>query len=422
MPILGAPMHSEPAPSAEQLGALLELQRSLALEADIDRVLERITSTATALLGAERATLYVVDESRQELWSRVVTKSELREIRLPLDGRSLAAEVARTGAPLRIDDPYGDARFDPSVDARTGFRTRSLLVLPIAPRGGGDRLGVLQMVNHSQRSVDHVQRSVDQIDPDDPQGGPFTRDHEALGMALAASAGVALEYVRLTEELGRERLRQVRIAEETRHRLARDLHDGVAQTLANAALSIELAQRRAETDVPAAMAELGQLRGRLLDAQHGLRDILFALRPVVLEEEGLASAVRALAERLDGTAGTRVSAREVSSTRRLGLEIEAATFHVIREAAGNAIKTGRAKGVSIDVKDEPDVVAVLVEDDGTGFDVAATLQGYASRGSLGLLQMRESARLIGARLSIDSSPGHGTRVRLRVPLPSQEGP
>ncbi|HUG04935.1 MAG TPA: GAF domain-containing protein, partial [Candidatus Limnocylindria bacterium] len=239
-------MHSDPAHSAEQLSALLELQRALALEADVDRVLERITGAATTLLEGERATLYVIDGSRQELWSRVVTKSELREIRLPLDGRSLASEVARTGAPLRIDDPYGDARFDPSVDARTGFRTRSLLVLPISPRGSAGRLGVLQVVNHVN-SVDH-------------HDGPFTREHEALGMALAASAGVALEYVRLTEELARERLRQVRIAEETRHRLARDLHDGVAQTLANAALSIELAQRRAESDVPAAMAELSDLR------------------------------------------------------------------------------------------------------------------------------------------------------------------
>lgn len=396
-------MHSDAAHSAQQLGALLELQRSLALEADIDRVLERITGAATALLQAERATLYVVDDARQELWSRVLTKSELSEIRLPLDGRSLAADVARTGKPLRIDDPYGDPRFDPSVDARTGFRTRSLLVLPIAPRGGGGRLGVLQLVNH--------------IDPDG-QDGPFTREHEALGMALAASAGVALEYVKLTEELARERLRQVRIAEETRHRLARDLHDGVAQTLANAALSIELVQRRAETDVPGAMDELGALRERLLEAQHGLRDILFALRPVVLEEEGLASAVRALAERLDGTAGTRVVARDVASTRRLPLEIEAGAFHVVREAAGNAIKTGRAKRVCIDVKDEPDAVAALIDDDGTGFDVAATLQNYAARGSLGLLQMRESARLIGARLTIDSSPGHGTRVRLRIPFPA----
>jgi signal transduction histidine kinase len=379
---------------SKQLAALLELQRDLALEADIDRVLTRITDAAMDLLQAERATLYVVDEARQELWSRVISKSELREIRLPLDGRSLAAEVARRGTPLRIDDPYGDPRFDPSVDARTGFRTRSLLVLPIDSRAR-ERLGVLQVVNQ--------------------RDGTFGREHESLGAALAASAGVALEYVRLTEELARERLRQVRIAEETRHRLARDLHDGVAQTLANAAISIEIAQRRAPSDLPGALEELSALRERLLEAQHGLRDILFALRPVVLEEEGLVSAVRALAQRLDGTAGTRVVPRAVDSTRRLAPEVEAGAFHVIREAVGNAIKTGRAKTVSVDVRDDGDAVNALIEDDGVGFDVAATLSSYSSRGSLGLLQMRESARLVGGRLTIDSSPGHGTRVRLRIP-------
>ncbi|HEX9436956.1 MAG TPA: GAF domain-containing sensor histidine kinase [Candidatus Limnocylindria bacterium] len=376
------------------LAALLELQRDLALEADIDKVLERITAAATSLLEAERATLYVVDDARQEIWSRVVTQSEFKELRLPLDGRSLAAEVSRGGGPLRIADPYGDPRFDPSVDARTGFRTRSLLVLPILSRAR-ERLGILQVVN--------------------ARDGAFEEEHETLGMALAASAGIALEYVRLTSQLAEERLRQVRIAEETRHRLARDLHDGVAQTLANTALGIEIAQRRAQQDLPGALAELTTVRERVLEAQHGLRDILFALRPVVLEEEGLPAAVRALAQRIDGTAGTRVVPRSVDATRRLGREAEAGAFHVIREAVTNAIKTGRAGTVAIDVRDEPNALSALVEDDGVGFDVAATLSGYASRGSLGMLQMRESARLIGAQLTIDSSPGHGTRVRLRVP-------
>jgi signal transduction histidine kinase len=376
------------------LAALLELQRDLALEADIDKVLGRITGAATAMLDAERATLYVVDEARQELWSRVVTQSEFKELRLPLDGRSLAAEVARAGRPLRIADPYGDPRFDPSVDARTGYRTRSLLVLPIDSRAR-ERLGVLQVVNQGE--------------------GSFEEEHEALGMALAASAGVALEYVRLTAQLAEERLRQVRIAEETRHRLARDLHDGVAQTLANTALGIEIAQRTAERDVATALAELAVVRERVVEAHRGLRDILFALRPVVLEEGGLPAAVHALAQRVDGTAGTRVVPRQVGAARRLTPEAEAGAFHVIREAVTNAIKTGRAGCVSIDIRDEPAALTVLVEDDGVGFDVAATLSGYGSRGSLGMLQMRESARLIGAQLTIDSSPGHGTRVRLRIP-------
>lgn len=385
---------------AEQLATLLDLQRELALEADLNVVLRRIVETATALLDAERATVFVVDAVRSEVWSRVLTDSEVREIRLPLDGRSLAAEVARGAGPLRVADPYDDPRFDPSVDARTGYRTRTVLVVPIDARDRR-RLGALQVVNR--------------------RTGAFTEEDERLAVALAGAAGIALEYVQLTAELARERLRVVKVAEETRHRLARDLHDGVAQALANAAMGIEIAQRRWRTDPAAALAELDGTRERLLQSQREIRDILFALRPVALEDGGLAAAVRVLAERTDGTNGTSVVPRRVESARRFRPEVEAGAFTVIREAVNNAIKTGRALRVSIDVVDEAGATVALVEDDGAGFDVAATLARYADRGSLGLLQMRESARLIGARLVIDSSPGQGTRVRLQVPAEAPAG-
>lgn len=383
-----------PPGQAEQLATLLDLQRELALETDVDVVLRRIAETASLILHAERATLYVIDGERQELWSRVLTDAEVNEIRMPLAGRGLATEVARGGPALRVDRPYDDPRFDASVDARTGYRTRSVIVLPIDARDRR-RLGVLQVVNR--------------------RSGGFTDADERLGLALAGAASIALEYVQLNEELAHERLRVVKVAEETRHRLARELHDGVAQALANAAMGIEIAQRRGRTDPAGALEELGPMRERLLQSQREMRDILFALRPVVLETGGLGAAVRALAERADGTNGTRVQPRNVQTTVRLRAEVEAGAFTVIREAVNNAIKTGRAPHVNIDVMDEEGSVTALVEDDGKGFDVARTLASYAERGSLGLLQMRESARLIGAGLDIDSSPGQGTRVRLRVP-------
>ncbi len=383
-----------------QLVSLVRLQQDLALETDIDRVLARIVETATGMLDAERATIYMIDRAKNELWSRVLTQksepgvTEIREIRLPLDGQGLASEVARTGAVLRIDSPYDDPRFDPSTDRRTGFRTRSMLVAPIEARDRR-RLGVIQAMNKRE--------------------GQFGTEDEEFIQALAAAAGVALEYVELSEELAAERLRVVHVAEEERKRLARDLHDGVAQTIANAAIGIELATKRAKFDVDAALAELNTLRTRLIESQKGLRDILFALRPLPLEQGGLTAAVRSLAERTDGTNGAQVRARRSDSARRLRPEVEAGAFTVIREAANNALKTGRAPHVNIDVYDEPGAVIAVVEDDGQGFDVAAVLGSYSTRGSLGLLQMRESARLIGAQLSIDSSPGNGTRIRLRIP-------
>src|SRR2546426_3069979 len=343
-----------PLSEAQQLETLLELQRDLALEANIDKVLWRITLAATFMLDADRATLYVCDPVRNEIWSRALTEggergesvAAIREIRLPLDGRSLAAEVARTGELLRIDEPYEDPRFDPSVDARTGYRTRSILVVPIDSRDR-IRLGVLQAVNH--------------------KGGPFHAEEERYAVALASSAGIALEYVQLSTELAAERLRVVKVAEEERHRLARDLHDGVAQTLANAALGIELAQRRAQQDLAGAMSDLGQLRGRLLESQKGLRDILFALRPPALEGGGLSAAVRALAGRIGGSEGGPVVARRVDAEQRFKPEIEAGAFTVIREAANNAIKTGRAPPGSLDVYEDGGGGGAVVGAKGKGF-------------------------------------------------------
>ena len=384
---------------AEQLALILALQRDLALEGDVDNVLHRIAGTATALLDAERATVFVIDAEHREIWSRSrsegATGDPPEEIRSPIDGRGLAAEVARGGGAVISDDPYADPLFDSSVDARTGFRTRSVLVVPIEARDR-TRVGVLQIVNK--------------------RDGSFTEVDLVLAGSLAFTAGIALEFVALQAELSAERLRVIRVGEETRHRLARDLHDGVAQTLANGAIGIEIVERQARTDVPGALAELAAIRARFVEAQQGLRDILFALRPVALTEDGLGPAVRALAERMDGTNGSQVTARDLGATRRARSEVEAAAFAVIREAANNAVKTGRAPHVWLDLVDTTDGIVAHIDDDGSGFDVTATLADYATRGSLGLLQMRESARLAGGRLEIDSSPGQGTRVRLWIPV------
>jgi signal transduction histidine kinase len=384
---------------ADVLRALLQLQRDLALEVDLDRILVQITSAACELLDADRATIYVLDAARGELWSRVMSGGTI-EIRLPLEGRGLAPAVARTGETIVLANAYEDPRFNPEVDSRSGYRTQTMLVAPIDDRGG-ERAGVLQVVNKRH--------------------GEFSGPDRELGHALAASAGIALEHARLHGELREERLRVVRIAEETRHRLARDLHDTIAQTLANGAVSVEVAARRAPQELGVALGELEDLREKLVEAQRGLRDILFNLRPVVLESGGLAEAAKALAQRLNGTNRVRVETGRIDAPTRLRPEVEAGSFAIVQEAANNAIKHG-AKRVLLHAVEEPGETVLRIEDDGKGFDVASVLANYAASDSLGLLQIRESARLIGAHLVLDSSPGRGTRVVLRIPHePAEHG-
>ncbi len=146
-------------------------------ETDLDALLELIAETTTQMLDAERATIFLVDQDRGEIWSKVALGSG--EIRAPI-GRGIAGAVARTGEVLNIPDAYADSRFNPEPDRRSGFRTRSLLTFPMRSRGDRPVIGVFQAVNK--------------------RGGPFSADDEEIGGALASSAAVAVENAQLLAE------------------------------------------------------------------------------------------------------------------------------------------------------------------------------------------------------------------------------
>ena len=133
---------------------------------------------AAEVMDADRATLFLYDESRNELWSKTTQRLEIKEIRLPL-GVGIAGNVAKTRTPINIPDTYADARFDPDFDKETGYRTRSILCLPLI--GNGDRLiGVIQVLNKKDQEV-------------------FNEADESLLGGLSAHITVALERARLIE-------------------------------------------------------------------------------------------------------------------------------------------------------------------------------------------------------------------------------
>ncbi len=179
---MGGPSEPGSAELLADLQTVLAVSRALGAERDLDRLLALIVASATDLVGAERTSLFVVDRERAELWSRVAEGSG--EIRLPL-GRGIAGSVASDGTVVNIPAAYDDPRFDPAHDQRTGFRTRSILCLPMINHDG-IVVGVIQALNRQ----------------DQPSFAP--RDEQVLA-ALAAQAGVALENAQL---LQRDRERQ----------------------------------------------------------------------------------------------------------------------------------------------------------------------------------------------------------------------
>lgn len=166
-----------PISSIERLDLLLEVTRRLTSETDLDNLLALIATTTTQMLEADRATIFLVDADRGELWSRVALGSG--EIRMPI-GKGIAGTVALTGEVINIPDAYADPRFNQDFDKVSGFRTRSLLTFPMRSRGDGRIVGVFQAVNK--------------------KGGRFTAGDEEIGAALASSAAVAVENAQLLTE------------------------------------------------------------------------------------------------------------------------------------------------------------------------------------------------------------------------------
>ena len=160
------------------LNALLRVSKALASEIRLDDLLQVIVEKAAEVMDADRATLFLYDETRNELWSKTTQKLEIKEIRLPL-GVGIAGTVAKTRTAINIPDTYADARFDPDFDKETGYRTRSILCLPLI--GNGDRLiGVIQVLNKKDQEV-------------------FNEADESLLSGLSAHVTVALERARLIE-------------------------------------------------------------------------------------------------------------------------------------------------------------------------------------------------------------------------------
>lgn len=162
-----------------KLRSIQQIAQAVGSTLELDPLLHLIVATITELMEAERSTLYLVDRAAGQLWTRVVEGGDLREIRLLL-GEGVAGWVAQTGQVVNIPDAYADPRFSPAVDRRSGYRTRSILCLPLRDPQRAI-IGVVQVLNKRQ--------------------GVFAREDEELLAALAAQAAIALENSRLYASL-----------------------------------------------------------------------------------------------------------------------------------------------------------------------------------------------------------------------------
>ncbi len=428
----------------EQMRALVVLQsiaNVLNAELDLPRLLRQVTEAALRLVVCSASALLVLDPTNESLIvealervntrgttdvgqflmslnlarpeniaARADTDSHIvssnnegssrnrpQERKTLLLGQGIAGWVAANAAPVIVNQIGADSRFSSeqtAVDAQVlGVVPSAIACVPLVFKGRV--IGVLETAHTSS------------------EGGFDARDLDLL-RTLAAQAATAVANSRLYQSLRADRDHIISMQEDLRKRLARDLHDGPAQVLASIAMRIDFTRKLLIHEPEKVDEELRGIGEQVARVTRDVRDMLFDLRPLVLESEGLAVALERFLERFKSMGGPKIHLLG-DYQQRLPHHTEATIFAITQEAVNNALKHARARNCWIELREEPRALVVTVRDDGVGFDVQATRQSYAQRGSWGLLNMHERAALVDAILSIRAQPGVGTIVSLTVP-------
>jgi signal transduction histidine kinase len=311
---------------SERFAAVLELGTRLAHVRDLDELLRQVIDQVATLLGAEAATLFMHDADRGELWARVVKGGGVREIRVPAS-RGIAGHVLASGQSLRVSDAYEDARFNPEVDRKSGFRTRSILAAPLR-HVSGRILGVVEVLHRKP--------------------GMFGGEDLQLVEAVAAQIAGALDNMRLVDQL-RWQNEALRLAQE------------------------EAADRLRELDV------LYQLEKAVLATEEET-DLLDRILAMALQVSGARAGAVLLCEEDQGTLYFR-SARGEKSDVLTQLRLEPG-----KGVAGQVALSGQAMRL-IDAADSPHYDRSVARKLGVAVGSLLAVPIPGQRGRLGALEL-----------------------------------
>lgn len=245
---------------------------------------------------------------------------------------------------------------------------------------------------------------------------------------LASNLGVALSYMSgelqtistNIEDLQQRQLLGVRIIkaqEEERQRVARDIHDGPAQTMSNVVLKAELCERMMDVDLEKTKDELKQLKSVVRDCLKDIRRIIYNLRPMSLDDLGIIPTLQRYIQSTIDETGLNISFKNKGDFDDISNTISLTVFRLIQEALNNIRKHANAENTVINLEIINQEVKIYVYDDGQGFDVSCkkNAETYEFSG-FGLMSMKERIDLLNGSFEIDSNPGKGTRINISIPL------
>jgi signal transduction histidine kinase len=369
---------------SRQLESLNEVAGALVAEFDLVPLLQIVAGRLRDLIDADSVTIALPHGEGLRVEAAAGANAD-SVLGMSIPTRSKSMLVLERKRSERVDSVIDDPEIDQETARRMQMRTA--LYVPLVLRG--EALGVVT--------------AQDKHGPD-PR---FTADDMRLAEVFAQRATVAVD---LSRRVARDALQRVVTAQELeRRRLARELHDETGQALTSILLGLRTVEEaRDEAEMRASVAEVRELvRSTLQD----VRQLAVELRPKALDDFGLVAALERLAESFGEQTGIAVVFESTLLAGRLPAEVETALYRIVQESLTNIVKHARADQVSIVVGRKENLVTVVVEDNGVGFDPARSRDG-----GLGLIGMRERVALLGGRLALESRPGAGTTFVAEVPV------
>jgi len=388
----------------ERRSVMYDLISELSATLNYQRVLDTaLNLSATALANPDgpeepmvSAVLLFSNDEASEARLRVGSARRFTsaDMRVTLSAeKGMLAETINEAEPRLIKDISNDPELERFIVLR---ECRSAFCLPL--RTGLEAYGVMLFAH--------------------PEADFFNPERRELLQIIANQARIAIQNARLYRDLELEKERMTEIQEDARKKLARDLHDGPTQTVAALAMRVNFARRLMDRDAPAAAEELYKIEDLARRTTKEIRHMLFTLRPLVLESQGLTAALESMAEKMAETYDQNVVIEtDEELIAQMEVSKQGVVFYIAEEAVNNARKHAQAEHIWVRIQEmEADLALLEIEDDGVGFDPASIEVSYEDRGSLGMVNMRERTQLVNGVLKIDSAEGHGTRVRVVIPL------
>ncbi|WP_054025409.1 sensor histidine kinase [Bacillus sp. FJAT-28004] len=248
---------------------------------------------------------------------------------------------------------------------------------------------------------------------------------------IASQINVVLEYLsgdlnqvtRILESAKTRQLLGLKIIlaqEEERKRIAREIHDGPAQSLANIVLRTEIAERMLiKQEFVMVQEELVDLKGQVRSGLEEIRKIIFNLRPMALDDLGLVPTLRKFTQDFEEKTKIHTVFELIGKEARMPSAMEAAIFRLVQEAFTNALKHASASHVMLEINYQPQHISLVIQDNGVGFNSDLIEQDATRNAHFGLVGMRERIELIEGRMDIDSNPDIGTKIIIDIPTTAE---